>query len=781
MSGGVLNAASGNSSGGGRDGDSAPHPPHSSQAPSSCGVRNAYVPSFMPPGSSAVRPTPPFPSQGGAVDAGADDTMKRKKKTKEIDVMLEEMKRAHEAGGGRPTFTPSGSSRLSIEQVQEYRRLGMAMGSLHGGDPDTTNLHVGNIAPTVDEQVLMNEFVRFGPIASVKIMWPRTDEQFSKGRNTGFVAFMTRESAALALEHMDGVSIHTHAIKLGWSKAVSVMPKEPIWPPKGVTVQYVDAEALRNATKAKRQFGGVENAHGKQGETADDNDNNDKDGDGDDNDDTAAGAAAAAAALVMDFRKAKKTQVPAQPRKIVTIDAETRGQDGNAVENTTTDAAAPTERFAEDIRVIIPPSSSTRFVIDTVASYVAQDGHMIEKHIIARECGPSSDEATTTNGIEGKPAFRFLMEPTSAEGVYYTWRVFSLTNGDNFLRWRQQPFFMVEGGPRWIPPACPDIKRKDETTMDALTARYMRQLQSSGGRLMLKTQEEKEKERDPTAAQRLSIDGKGESAATAGVVHSNNAGRRLEEREVAELRNIVDRMSPERESIVPGMLFALDHAECALHVTELIVDRILCTGGGGGGGDSRDGPATPLPTRLALLFLLNDILYNTNTSVRNASRYRSAVMPHLASVMHSMSETVDDILQKKSRMTATTLRSKVHAVLRAWRSWLLFTEDFVYGLTMTFEGGERSPAAVSALAKLRGAAENDQGALDLTTYEEELAAMSMDALARLCKLGGLVGGNGEADRRDMVLRLTAAKAERIVATGSRSSLPLSGQPHDRRL
>ena len=105
----------------------------------------------------------------------------------------------------------------------------------------------------------------------------------------------------------------------------------------------------------------------------------------------------------------------------------------------------------------------------------------------------------------------------------------------------------------------------------------------------------------------------------------------------------------------------------------------------------------------------------------------------------------------------------------------------MYGLTMTFEGGERSPAAVSALAKLRGAAENDQGALDLTTYEEELAAMSMDALARLCKLGGLVGGNGEADRRDMVLRLTAAKAERIVATGSRSSLPLSGQPHDRRL
>ena len=56
----------------------------------------------------------------------------------------------------------------------------MNPGSLDDGDPTTTNLFVGNIAPTVDEQTLMNEFVRFGPIASVKIMWPRTGEQFGR-------------------------------------------------------------------------------------------------------------------------------------------------------------------------------------------------------------------------------------------------------------------------------------------------------------------------------------------------------------------------------------------------------------------------------------------------------------------------------------------------------------------------------------------------------------------------------------------------------------------------
>jgi U2-associated protein SR140 len=42
----------------------------------------------------------------------------------------------------------------------------------------------------VDEEVLKREFGRFGPIASVKIMWPRDEEQRRRARNSGFVAFM---------------------------------------------------------------------------------------------------------------------------------------------------------------------------------------------------------------------------------------------------------------------------------------------------------------------------------------------------------------------------------------------------------------------------------------------------------------------------------------------------------------------------------------------------------------------------------------------------------------
>lgn len=69
---------------------------------------------------------------------------------------------------------------------------GMDPGSFDDGDPYTTNLYVGNLAPDVDEEILKREFGRFGAVASVKIMWPRDDDQRRRGRNCGFVAFMVR-------------------------------------------------------------------------------------------------------------------------------------------------------------------------------------------------------------------------------------------------------------------------------------------------------------------------------------------------------------------------------------------------------------------------------------------------------------------------------------------------------------------------------------------------------------------------------------------------------------
>lgn len=80
----------------------------------------------------------------------------------------------------------------------------------------------------VNENVLCQEFGKFGPIGSVKIMWPRTEEEIERNRNCGFVCFMEREHAAKALEELNGKDLHGYTIKAGWGKPVP-LPARPIF------------------------------------------------------------------------------------------------------------------------------------------------------------------------------------------------------------------------------------------------------------------------------------------------------------------------------------------------------------------------------------------------------------------------------------------------------------------------------------------------------------------------------------------------------------------------
>ena len=76
--------------------------------------------------------------------------------------------------------------------------------------------------------MLCKEFAKYGPIASVKIMWPRTQEEKDRNRNCGFVSFMDRDCAAQALKNMDGKELLGYVMRVGWGKAVPIPPK-PIY------------------------------------------------------------------------------------------------------------------------------------------------------------------------------------------------------------------------------------------------------------------------------------------------------------------------------------------------------------------------------------------------------------------------------------------------------------------------------------------------------------------------------------------------------------------------
>jgi U2-associated protein SR140 len=53
----------------------------------------------------------------------------------------------------------------------------------------------------------MEIFGKFGPLASIKIMWPRSDEEKARQRNCGFVAFMSRKDGERALKNLNGTKI----------------------------------------------------------------------------------------------------------------------------------------------------------------------------------------------------------------------------------------------------------------------------------------------------------------------------------------------------------------------------------------------------------------------------------------------------------------------------------------------------------------------------------------------------------------------------------------------
>ncbi|XP_068136871.1 U2 snRNP-associated SURP motif-containing protein isoform X3 [Hyperolius riggenbachi] len=212
----------------------------------------------------------------------------KEKKKSNLELFKEELKQIqeerderHKTKGRLSRFEPpqvdaDGQRRPADPQARRNRASGAlddyAPGSHDVGDPTTTNLYLGNINPQMNEEMLCHEFGKFGPLASVKIMWPRTDEERARERNCGFVAFMNRRDAERALKNLNGKMVMSFEMKLGWGKAVPI-PPHPIYippsmmehtlppPPSGLPFNAQPRERLKNpnapllpAPKNKEEF-----------------------------------------------------------------------------------------------------------------------------------------------------------------------------------------------------------------------------------------------------------------------------------------------------------------------------------------------------------------------------------------------------------------------------------------------------------------------------------------------------------------------------------------------
>ncbi|KAF5456832.1 hypothetical protein F2P56_026268 [Juglans regia] len=499
-----------------------------------------YVPSFIPP---------PLAAKGKESEKKKEDDKpkeKEKGKSRNIDHFMEELKHEQEMRerrnqdrehwrDGRHNEHSAPSSRFD-ELPDDFDPSGKLPGSFDDGDPQTTNLYVGNLSPTVDENFLLRTFGRFGPIASVKIMWPRTEEERRRQRNCGFVAFMNRADGQAAKDEMQGVIVYEYELKIGWGKSVALPSQALPAPPPGQM-------AIRS----------------KEGATV----------------------------ILSGPSGPPVTSVPSQNSELV---------------------LTPN---VPDITVVPPNDDHLHHVIDTMALYVLDGGCAFEQAIMERG--------------RGNPLFNFLFELGSKEHTYYVWRLYSFAQGDTRQRWRTEPFIMITGSGRWIPPPLPLVKSPEH-----------------------------EKESGSTFA--------------AGRSRRVEPERTLTDSQRDEFEDMLRALTLERSQIKEAMGFALDNADAAGEIVEVLTESLTLK-------------ETPIPTKVARLMLVSDVLHNSSAPVKNASAYRTKFEATLPDIMESFNDLFRSVT---GRITAEALKERVLKVLQVWSDWFLFSDAYVNGLRATF-------------------------------------------------------------------------------------------------
>ncbi|KAJ1369008.1 hypothetical protein KIN20_030379 [Parelaphostrongylus tenuis] len=178
--------------------------------------------------SSATRPVlrPPKPGAGRAV---------QKSKTSNLEAFKEELKKVQQERDQRKGLRDHLRAELGVD-AEALDKIAPALDKPYMGsgeyddDPYTTNLYISNLPLDMTMEDLFDTFGSFGPLASAKILFPRTEEEKRREHLCGFCAFMSREDVDRALAQMMGFFIRGEPIRMSFAKPI-VIPAQPFYVP----------------------------------------------------------------------------------------------------------------------------------------------------------------------------------------------------------------------------------------------------------------------------------------------------------------------------------------------------------------------------------------------------------------------------------------------------------------------------------------------------------------------------------------------------------------------
>jgi len=322
----------------------------------------------------------------------------------------------------------------------------------------------------------------------------------------------------------------------------------------------------------------------------------------------------------------------------------------------------PAVHGIDAIRVVAPKDPDRARFITTIASFVAKDGSLLEQRLILKE--------------SGNPNFSFLTyseanERQREEHIFYKWRVYAFCQGDGFETWRTEPFVMLKDvGKYWVPPPVDRAAAMREEQAAMEREQQIRQQKAQRRRMMGR--------KDYMTGRQLEQAKFGR--ATGGAA---DGGARMTDNEMKDFHSLTrEKLCASRDSICDAMAYCFEKSGAAKQISELLQELLI-----------DGGPGVSVDTRIARLYLLSDILYNSQQpGVRNAFLYRDAIERMAPDVFGRLGKHGDG---KIGRMTFMKLKTAVSSILSAWTNWSVYNPAFIDELEACFDGRELPSAKVN--------------------------------------------------------------------------------------
>ncbi|MEN2498606.1 MAG: U2 snRNP-associated SURP domain-containing protein [Marteilia pararefringens] len=471
---------------------------------------------------------------------------------------------------------------------------------------ESNNLYVGNIPNTMSEKSLCWLFSHYGPLFSMK----KIQQEPKYYKTYAFVAYFEKEHALKALHKLNGYNFQGCELRIKWGKPQPVQSKKDYCVAFNDCEKFLIRHCLPHAKhsdlpfksikmKSKYSIGQVKpfifedcDALSDPEEFSDyfDDASAEENSIGQNSKDDS------------DYSSSSRSS-----RSSIDYNEDPGNSDG-LVESTGKDWS----RELRLVKVIVPHNRRRLQLINRTAQFVAHGGPVFE--------------ALLMNNERGNPEFKFMIDFSTMEHLYYRWRLFSLLNGDSFHTWRTEPFYFYSSDP--IVPEESSILIIPPTS-----------------RSMIEESRSKEsKNRELLAGDAISSDPK--KYGDDNNVNSAKTSKIHPDFQIADgdivvmsrglqykLLKILARITPDRYIIGKSMMWAIMNADCSYNILSLLTKFVL-------------EKKSSLSQKIATFYLIFDIIMNCSVKMPNAFKYRKVSMVFLPIICSHFSQIIAHEIDK---------------------------------------------------------------------------------------------------------------------------------------